>query len=48
MEKLFPKSRISPATGTIYLLPGTKTIRMTVTDRHGRQSPVERKIKVTW
>lgn len=48
MEKVFPKSRTNPATGTIYLLPGTKTIRMTVTDRHGRQSSVERKIKVTW
>ncbi len=48
MEKLLPKTRKGPATGTIYLIPGTKTIRMTVTDRHGRQSSVARKVRVTW
>ena len=48
LEKIFPKMRQGPATGTIYLLPGTKTIRMFVKDRHGRVSSVERKIKVTW
>ncbi len=48
LEKLLPKTRTGPATGTIYLTPGEKTIRMTITDRHGRESWVERTIKVTW
>lgn len=48
LEKIFPKMRSGPATGTMFLLPGTKTIRMTVTDRHGRKSTVERKVKVSW
>jgi hypothetical protein len=48
MEKILPKTRKGPATGTMYMIPGTKTIRMTVTDRYGRKSSVERKIRVTW
>ncbi len=48
IEKLRPSTRIGPASGTIYLAPGTKTIRMTVTDRQGRRSSVERSIEVTW
>ena len=48
LEKILPKTTKGPATGTFYMLPGTKTIRMMVTDRHGRRSSVERKIRVTW
>ncbi len=48
LDKLLPNKRLGPATGTIYMLPGLKTIRMTVSDRKGRQTSVERKIKVTW
>jgi hypothetical protein len=47
-EKLSPKSKRGVATGTVYLTPGVKTIRMTVTDRHGRSSSVERRIGVKW
>jgi hypothetical protein len=35
------------ASGTMYLTPGHKVIRMTVTDRHGRSRSVERRIRVT-
>ena len=48
LEKLLPRSRRGPAAGTFYMLPGVKTIRMTVTDRLGRQSSVARTIRVTW
>lgn len=48
MEKILPKTRKAPATGTVYMIPGLKTIRMTVTDRHGRKSSVERKVRVSW
>jgi hypothetical protein len=48
VEKLKLKIRQGSASGTIYLTPGLKTIRMTVTDRHGRQSWVERQLMVTW
>lgn len=47
-EWIRPQSRRGIASGTVYLTPGTKTIRMTVTDRLGRSSSVERKIGVTW
>ncbi len=47
-ERLVTKSRRGIASGTMYLWPGIKTIRMTVRDRHGRSSSVERKIGVTW
>lgn len=46
LEKLLPKMRKGPATGTLYLTPGSKTIKMTVKDRHGRESSVERIIEV--
>jgi hypothetical protein len=48
VEKLKPATRVGPASGTVYLTPGIKTIRMTVTDRHGRTSAVERKVRVRW
>lgn len=48
LEKVFPKTRRGPAAGTLYLAPGIKTIRMIVTDRQGRKSWVERKIRVVW
>jgi hypothetical protein len=42
------KLRRGGASGTVYMIPGTKEIRMTVTDRHGRSSFVTRKVRVTW
>lgn len=36
------------ATGTIFLIPGKKTITMTVTDSKGRTTTVSREIIVTW
>jgi hypothetical protein len=36
------------ATGTIFIIPGTKTITLSVTDRKGRTTSVQREIEVTW
>jgi hypothetical protein len=47
-ERVSPRSRRGIATGTVYLTPGIKTVRMTVTDRQGRSASVERKIEVKW
>jgi hypothetical protein len=46
--RLSRKSHRGGASGTLYLTPGTKTIRMTVTDRLGRSTSIKRRIKVTW
>lgn len=44
---LFKKHK-NPAAGTMYFLPGTKTIEMTVTDAQGRSTTISRKIKVSF
>jgi hypothetical protein len=36
------------ATGTIFIIPGSKTITLSVTDSEGRTSSVQREIEVTW
>lgn len=36
------------ATGTIFLIPGNRTIKMTVTDSQGRKTTVKRKVRITW